>query len=589
MDLLRIAKKYALVNAVLHNGKANPDAVIKKIVIENPAIRNDLKDPEKRNFIKETILKVVSEINRLSIEDQEKILKKEFNLSVEELLEAKSKKTRVGLPPLPDADKYTKIVTRFAPAPSGALHIGQFLRAAYLSYIYARKYNGEFVLRVEDTDPKRIKKIYYKWIQEDLKAMGLHWDKLVYESDHFDLYYKLARELFLKGRAYICTCSTEEFSKYKEQKKSCPHREKLDKVEDWDKLVNGEYQFRSAVIRLKTDMKHINPALRDPPIMRLIKNVPHPRTGYKYTLYALYNFACVIEDHMLNITHVIRAKEHQTNEDIQKEIYQAFGWQLPTFIEYGMIKLPGMKIHKRYIRNALRQGDLSGWEDIRLPTLRALLRRGIHPEALKKLAEHVGMTKNDIEVSLETLYTFNRQILSPIAKRISFVKEPYRIIISEIEEPIEVKMDWIPGNPKAGKRYYRLLPVEENGKKSIEVFISKDDLSVIHNAMKSEDIIRLKELGNIQVINISEQEKTIEAKLHSRKVIPGISKIHWVPGEDLYIPAIVNMPDGSKIKGLIELEAQKLEKGDYIQMERFGFGRIDANEGEIIIIAYAHP
>ncbi|MGQ4894840.1 MAG: glutamate--tRNA ligase family protein, partial [Candidatus Njordarchaeia archaeon] len=205
MDLLRIAKKYALVNAVLHNGKANPDAVIKKIVIENPAIRNDLKDPEKRNFIKETIFKVVSEINRLSIEDQEKILKKEFNLSVEELLEAKSKKTREGLPPLPDADKYTKIVTRFAPAPSGALHIGQFLRAAYLSYIYARKYDGEFVLRIEDTDPKRIKKIYYKWIQEDLKAMGLHWDKLVYESDHFDLYYKLARELFLKGRAYICT------------------------------------------------------------------------------------------------------------------------------------------------------------------------------------------------------------------------------------------------------------------------------------------------------------------------------------------------------------------------------------------------
>ena len=150
-------------------------------------------------------------------------------------------------------------------------------------------------------------------------------------------------------------------------------------------------------------------------------------------------------------------------------------------------------------------------------------------------------------------------------------------------------MDWIPGNPKAGKRYYRLLPVEENGKKSIEVFISKDDLNVIHNAMKSEDIIRLKELGNIQIININEQEKTIEAKLHSRKVIPGISKIHWVPGEDLYIPAIVNMPDGSRIKGLTELEAQKLEKGDYIQMERFGFGRIDANEGEIIIIAYAHP
>jgi len=589
-DLETAIRKHALINAVTHDGKADKKAVLKKIIAEVQGVKEAIKDLEERNRIFSLVEHIVMKINELSYDEQREILAREYGITLEDIMEEKSKKTRVGLPPLPNVDKVGKVVTRFAPAPSGALHLGQLIRAAFLSYLYARMYNGKFILRIEDTDPKRIKRVYYDWILEDLKAVGIEWDELVYESDHFDKYYEYTKNLFEMGYAYVCTCTADEFKKYKETKTACPHRDTMDTIEYWEKMLNGEFKEGEAVVRLKTDMAHPNPALRDPPLLRIIDSVPHPRTGYKYRVYPLYNYACALEDHMSGVTHVIRGKEHETNEMIQKEVYKVFGWEPPITIQYGMLRLPEAKIHKRHIRAALREGKITGWHDVTLPTIRALLRRGIHPEAFKKMALHVGMTKSDATISLETLYAFNRRVLSPIAKRISFVEDPFTVKIYGIpKEKIDVKMPWIPENESAGHRYYRLDTVKENEENVLYVYLSSTDAELLDRAWRNEAIVRLKDLLNFTIEKIDTDTKTIIAKFHSFSLIPGTSKLHWVPYGDLAINARVIMPDGSLRTGLVELLAQQLTVGEYVQLERYGFGRVDDNEGEVIIFAYAHP
>ncbi|MHA1617156.1 MAG: glutamate--tRNA ligase [Candidatus Njordarchaeales archaeon] len=587
-NLENIIRKHALINAVTHDGKADEKAVLKKLIAEVEGFRARLKDEEERERIMKTIREIVNAINSMDLETQKDILARNYGITIEIIREEKAKKTREGLPPLPNVDKVGKVITRFAPAPSGALHIGQLIRAAFLSYLYARMYNGKFILRIEDTDPRRIKAIYYDWIMEDLRAVGIEWDELVFESDHFDLYYELTRKLFEQGKAYVCTCSSEEFRKYREEKTPCPHRNTMDDVSYWEKMLDGTYKEGQAIVRLKTDMAHRNPAVRDPPLLRIIDSIPHPRTGYRYRVYPLYNYACAIEDHLSGVTYVIRGKEHETNEAIQREIYKAFGWEPPITIQYGMIKLPEAKIHKRHIRVALKEGRIHGWDDVTLPTVRAFLRRGITPEAFKRMAIELSIAKSDATLSLETLYSINRQILSARAKRISFVDEPFEMMIRGISQEIEVKMPWIPENPDAGFRRYIIKPLDERGG-TINVYIANQDLPLIRQVIREDRLIRLKEFANVKIEAIDDEERKIVASFHSFEVIPGIRKIHWVPGGELAIQARVLMPDGTIKEGLVEFLVQSLKNGEYVQMERFGFGRIDSNQGELIVIAYAHP
>ncbi len=588
MDIRRIALKYALKNAVEHDGKAVFEAVLNKLFAELPELRGKIKEKETREKICNTVREIVETVNSMSPEEQIRMLRDEFGITPEDIEAEKASRTRVGLPELPGAER-GKVVTRFAPAPTGAIHLGQVLRAAYLSWYYARRYDGKFILRIEDTDPKRIKRVYYDWIVEDLKALGLEWDELIYESDHFDMYYELTYRLFEKGKAYVCNCSSAEFKKFAARRVPCPHRDKQDSVEFWEAMLSGRYREGEAVVRLKTDLNINNPALIDPPLLRIIESVGHPRTGYKYKVYPLYNYACIIEDYTSGVTHVIRAKEHETNQKIQKLIADAFGWSINIrYIEYGMIKIVGVPAHKRDIRAALKRKELSGWDDPKLITIRALLRRGFHPKAIRMFAEHVGMTKRDIpDLSLKTLYTLNAKILSPIAKRIFFVENPIMLRIRVRDDLYVAKNPWIPGNPSAGVREYRLLPIKQNGEKVLEVYVSRNDVDLLRRTHEAGSIIRLKGLMNIRVGKIDLMKNIIEAEQSSVEEIKGVEKIHWVPAGCLAIKAFVITPEGH-IEGYVEHLAQLLRDGEYVQMERYGWGRIIRNEGEVIYIAFAH-
>ena len=566
----RLARKYILLNAIKHEGHAQLKPAMSTLFSEHPELTKEHKE------IEDVFKFVITDINSLSLDDQKRQVERDFP----ELLEVKEERKEEGkLPPLPNVDKYEQIATRFAPAPSGALHISHLLRALSLSYLYAKMYDGKFVLRYEDTDPKRIDQKFYDWIAEDLKAVEIQWDELAYESDHFGLYLEKAAELIEKGNLYVDTCTQEAFKEYKMRMRNCPHRSLSigEQLERWAKMLDGSFAEGEAVVRLKTSMDHKNPVLRDPALLR-INDTPHPRTGSKYRVYALYNYACTIEDHLSSITHVMRAKEHQHNASIQAKIYNAFGWTPPEAIQFGMVYLPDPwgKIHKRQIRQWLKEGKISSWDDIRLPTIRAFLRRGYQPDAFKELAIASGLSKTDIRISLDTLHTFNRRILDPIANRYFFVEDPVELLIEGV--PQLTKKAQIPLHPEFPERGNReiLAPVLKN---KANMYVAKNDAQ----QLVEQELVRLKDLFNIVI----EKVDSLLASFHSRAVDLALKKkrkiIHWLPISTKLVETSLLMPDGSVRTGFSEPATRNLKIGDIIQFERVGFGRVNQIRKELVV------
>jgi len=194
-------------------------------------------------------------------------------------------------------------------------------------------YHGLFYLRFEDTDP-RLKKSalpFYDFIREDLTWLGCKWDREFIQSDRVPIYYEHVEKLLKEEHAYVCTCPREEFREKVTARKSCPCRDLAseEQLARWKRMLDGTYGEGKAVVRIKTDMNHPNPAVRDWPAFRIIdaEKHPHPRVRSKYRVWPLYNFACGVDDHLLGVTHIIRGKEHLTNQTRQKYMYQHFGWR----------------------------------------------------------------------------------------------------------------------------------------------------------------------------------------------------------------------------------------------------------------------
>ncbi len=559
MNIEELARKWALKNAVDHGGKAIVGAVISKIFAEAPELKKEAKE------VARIVAKVVEEINKLPLETQKKLMEKyTYNLP--------KKEERKGLPDLPDAEE-GKVVTRFPPEPGGYIHLGN-LRSALVSYMYAKKYKGKFVLRFEDTNPAKPKLPYYEAIEEDLRAVGIKWDTKIYESDRFNLYYKYARELIEKGVAYVCTCPPDVVKKLREEKKPCEHRDQSveENLELWDRMLEGGFAEGEAVLRLKMPLEDWkNPAFRDPVLFRIITSVPHPRTGYKYHVYPTYNMACAIEDG-LYVTHVLRGKEHDANTHIQTFIQKNIGdLHVPVHVGFGRIHVAGdsaIPMGKRYIRQALKDGKIEGWGDVRVPTVRSLLNRGILPETLWQFFEEIGPKKTDIHVDMKVIYGINRKFLDPKARRYFFVPDPVRVIVEDAPA-LDVAVPYHP-DVDMGKRHYK-FPEGRH-----QFFLARRDI-------ERGEKIRLKYLYNIVIEEVGED---VLARF-AGKEIGREKKIQWVPDINPIDAEIIH-PSGEKITGLLEYWGQELKKGDIVQLERVCFARVRENHGEKIVFYWTH-
>ena len=487
-DLKELINKVTLLNAIKHNGKAQSGSIIGKIIVENKELKNRIAELSK------LINKIVSEVNLLTLEEQTKIIKKKWPNS---LKREKTKESK-GLPPLENAEKYKQVVTRFSPNPDCVLHLGS-ARAIILSHEYARKYNGKFILRFEDTDPKIKKPIltFYKLIRDDLAWLGCKADTEYIQSDRIPIYYEYTKKLISNGQAYVCRCVPDDFRKKIIQNKSCGCRETNSKenLENWKRMLDGCYAEGEAVVRIKTDLNHINPAVRDWPALRIIDTTkfPHPRTGDKYVVWPLYNLAAGIDDHLMGVTHIIRGKEHFTNMVRQKYMYEYFGWDYPETIHYGRLKITGTFLSKSKIVAGVKNGCFSGWDDPRLATFAALKNRGIQPESIKKMIIDVGPKTADVTLSWANLYSYNRKMLDPISDRYFLVIDPILLNVQSVPKIFSLKLKIHPEKKNDSSRSYTIIP--KGDKKFVSLWIDKKD---IKNS-RIGDIYRLMELFNIKL------------------------------------------------------------------------------------------
>ena len=553
-ELEEIVFKHALLNAAKHKGSANPGAVMGSIMSSEPELRPRAKE------IGPLSGKIVAQVNALSPEEQ-KAKMEELGVALEE----KKQKKEEGLPKLPGKNK--DVVMRFAPNPSGPLHIGH-ARAAIPNGEYVKKYGGKFILRIEDTDPKRIYEPAYELIQEDLKWLGIEPDEVYYQSDRFEIYYQYAEELIKRGAAYMCTCDGGEFKKLKDNCQACPCRDNTveENMELWKKFP--EMEAGEAVLRVKTDINHKNPAIRDWVAMRIVEE-EHPRMGTKYRVYPMMNFSVSVDDHLLGMTHVLRGKDHLANSEKQKYLYQHMGWEIPEFIHYGRLKMEDIALSTSKAMAGIEDGTYSGWDDPRLGTLKAIARRGIQPETITQLMVEIGIKMSDSAISWKKIYGLNRNIIEQKVNRYFFVPNPVKIDIADVpEEDLGLAIER-PLHPDFEERGNRTLVFNS------EVYIPQADLS--------DGISRLMDAVNVE---IKDKDVVFHSKSFEDARDAKARIIQWVPTDA--IKAKVVMDDASVTEGLCEVDCKDLKVGDIVQFERFGFARLDEIKDDELIFYYAH-
>ena len=553
-DLEEIIYKHALLNAAKHKGSANPGAVMGSIMSNEPELRSKAKE------IGPMSGKIVAKVNALSLEEQQAEMEK-FGVEVQD---KKPKAKEVGLQELPGT--HENIVLRFAPNPSGPLHIGHS-RAAVPNAEYVKRHNGKLILRIEDTDPKRVYEPAYEMIPEDLEWLGIKADEVIYQSDRFETYYDYARQLIENGAAYMCTCDGATFKELKDNCKACPCRDNSieENIELWEKFDTME--AGEAVLRVKTDIAHKNPAIRDWVAMRLVDET-HPRLGNKYRIYPMMNFSVAVDDHLMGLTHVLRGKDHLANTEKQKYLYDHMGWDVPEYIHYGRLKMEDIALSTSKAMAGIDDGTYSGWDDPRLGTLRAIARRGIDPRTIYNLITEIGVKMADSAISWKKIYGLNRSFLEPVANRYFFCEEPQLVEIDgydggkvDIERPLHADhLD----------RGNRVLPFDGTA------YLAKSDIG--------DGIFRLMDAVNVNIEDgkISYHSTSFE---DARAVKARI--IQWVPAEDNVDVKIV-MDDASIKTGLGEGALRDLKVGDIVQFERVGFARLDEiSDGELVFY-FAH-
>ncbi len=557
-------RNWALQNALKYRGKANQGAVIGKLLSNHPELKKELKTLGKE------ISKVISEVNKLGADKQRKELEKR----APELLEEKPKEKRTGLKPLKDA-KEGKFIVRFAPSPSGPLHIGHAYGLSINSE-YARMYKGKLILRVEDTDPSNIYEPGYELVPIDVKWLTKdNVAEVIFQSDRLGHYYDHMEKLIAAGNAYVCTCDPDKFRELIMKKKACPCRELSIKEngERWDKMF-GEYKPGEAVCRIKTDVAHKNPAMRDWPAMR-INDHKHPRQGTEYKVWPLMNFSVAIDDHLLGLTHVINGKEHTDGAKRQKYIFDYFKWKRPTYINWGRINFIGLEVSCSKTKQKIEYGEFEGWEDIRLPFMPALRRRGYQPEAFIKFAVDMGVSLTDKTVTKEdffkTIDAFNKEVIDPIANRYFFVEDLVEVTISRApSQDIALKLH--PDNLEKGFRKFKC------GEK---FYLARAD----HKILKANKRYRLMDCLNFKKKG---QEFVFESKDYADYKEKGEMIMHWLPVSKDLVNVEVLMPDNTTVKGLGESGMSKLKAGDIVQLERFGFCRLDSIKAKKLKFWFTH-
>ncbi len=372
--------------------------------------------------------------------------------------------------------KYKEVITRFPPEPNGYLHIGH-AKSILLNYSLATKYNGSFHMRFDDTNPVKEDEEYVNSILEDVNWLGAKYDgEVLYASDYFDKMFECACLLIKKGKAFVCDLSQDQIREYKgdfnNPGKNSPYRDRS--IEENLKLFNemkeGKYKDGEKVLRAKIDMSSPNINMRDP-VIYTIKHISHHRTGDKWCIYPMYDFAHPLEDAIEHITHSICTLEFEDHRPLYEWVVNECEFKNPPRqIEFAKLYLTNVVTGKRYIKKLVEDKIVDGWDDPRLVTIAALRRRGYTKEAIKMFVELAGVSKANSSCDLAMLEYCIREDLKLKVPRIMAIIDPIELEIENYDGSIEeLEIDNNMENKELGKRKIKF------GK---NLYIERDDFMI---------------------------------------------------------------------------------------------------------------
>jgi len=409
-------------------------------------------------------------------------------------------------------NKYNgRVITRFPPEPNGYLHIGH-AKSICLNFTIAKDYGGMCNLRFDDTNPIKEEAEYVESIKEDVKWLGFDWqERLYYASDYFDKLYEYAVKLIKKGKAYVCNLSTEEIREYRgtltKPGKDSPYRNRSieENLDLFERMRRGEFEEGECVLRAKIDMASPNLNMRDPTIYRILK-VPHHRTGNKWCIYPMYDFAHCLSDYIEGITHSICTLEFEDH----RPLYNWFLKELeeepyPQQIEFARLNLSYTVLSKRKLLELVEGGYVEGWDDARMPTISGLRRRGYTPEAIQDFCERIGVAKSNSIVDIALLEHCLREDLNKRAQRVMAVLRPLRLIIINYPENQVEELD-AENNPEDQTMGFRKIPFSKILYIEEEDFREEPPEKFFRLAPGRE--VRLKHAYYIKCVNVIKDNKT---------------------------------------------------------------------------------
>ena len=505
--------------------------------------------------------------------------------------------------------KYSKIQTRFPPEPNGYLHIGH-AKAICINFGVKEKYKGKCNLRLDDTNPIKEDTEYVDAIKEDIKWLGFDWDNLYYASDYFDFLYECAIKLIKKGKAYVCELSPEQMREYRgtltEPGKNSPYRDRSidENLDLFDRMTKGEFEEGKMVLRAKIDMASPNLNMRDPIIYRIMY-AHHHRTGDKWCIYPLYDYAHPIQDALEGITHSLCSIEFENHRPLYDWVVDNIGFEhKPHQYEFARLNVTHTVMSKRYLRELVETKKVDGWDDPRMPTICGLRRRGYTPTAINEFVKKAGVAKAYSIVDIGLLEHCIRDELNTTAQRRVAVLHPIKVVITNYPEDKEETFE-LPNIPKNEEAGVRAVPFTR------ELYIDADDFAEVPPPkffrMKPDGEVRLMgayivkcneiikdEQGNIVELHCTADLETGNGNPADGRKIKGT--IHWVSAKyaidatvRLYdylftLENVNDVPEGTNYldylnpNSLTELHHCKLEpalaeakSGDKFQFVRTGY------------------
>ena len=471
--------------------------------------------------------------------------------------------------------RFNYVRTRLPPEPNGYMHIGH-VKAWMIDYLIAKENNGEMILRFDDTNPAKEETEFVEAIKDDTRWLGVEWVKVTFASDYFDKLYEWAQKLILMGKAYVDDQTPEEVSANRgtltTPGKNSPYRDR-DVEENMDlleRMKNGEFPDGSRILRAKIDMAHPNINMRDPAMYRIVHK-PHHRTGEKWKIYPMYDWSHGQNDSMEGITHSLCSLEYEDH----RPLYEWFLEQLDVFkprqIEFARLKINYTVTSKRKLRRLVEEKHVSGWDDPRMPTLRAMRRRGYTAEAIRDFIDRVGVAKNYSVNDVALLESCVREDLNKRALRRMAVINPLKVVIDNYPDSQVEEMDAVnnPEDPSAGTRKIPFSKV---------IYIEQEDFRETpppkYYRLFPGNEVRLRYAYFIKCTHVVKDDKGEVIEVHCT-----------------YDPATHggDSPDGRKVKSTIHwVSAQHAKEAEIRLYDRL-FTKEDPEEGEEGFLACLNP